>query len=317
MGVRPDAPGSLPPVIGPEVEEFLTWLSVVRGRAPNTVAAYRRDLRAFESWLGGLSVPEATVETVEDYIGHLRELGRAPASVARAAVAVRSLYRYLALEGGNTADSLGDLEVPKVPRGLPRALTEPQVEALLASPTGSEPSGLRDRAILEVLYGTGIRVSELVGLSLSDVDLRSRLTKVMGKGRRERIVPLGRMAQEALGNWLSGAGRPAMEPARWRSREDSEAVFLSARGTRLTRQGVWLVVRRHGTRAGIARELLSPHVLRHSCATHMLDHGADIRTVQELLGHASISSTQRYTGVSQVRLRSVYDRAHPRASVAS
>ena len=313
MGPRPDTPGSSPVGTGPEVDEFLTWLSAVRGRAPNTVAAYRRDLRAYENWLAGTTVAAATMETVEEYISHLRGLGRAPASVARAAVAVRSLYRFLALEGGVT-DPLAGLEVPRVPRGLPRALTESEVGALLGSPVGSEPSGLRDRAILEVLYGTGIRVSELVGLSLSDVDLDSRLLKVMGKGRRERIVPLGRLAAEALGGWLSGAGRAAMVSPRHRSREDAEAVFVSRRGTRLTRQGVWLVVRRHGVRAGIAEDRLSPHVLRHSCATHMLDHGADIRTVQELLGHASISSTQRYTGVSQVRLRAVYDRAHPRAS---
>ncbi len=299
------------------MDEFLTWLSAVRGRAPNTVSAYRRDLRTYESWLGEVAVTEAKVETVERYIAHLRDLGRAPSSVARAAVAVRSLYRYLALESGSPVDPLGDLEVPRVPRGLPRALTEAQVEALLASPHRGDPVGLRDRAILEVLYGTGIRVSELVGLSLSEVDLESRLMRVMGKGRRERIVPLGRLAAAALGEWLSGAGREAMRPERPRNRDDSEAVFLSGRGTRLTRQGVWLVVRRHGIRAGIDEGVLSPHVLRHSCATHMLDHGADIRSVQELLGHASISSTQRYTGVSQARLRSVYDRAHPRASVAS
>ncbi len=171
---------------------------------------------------------------------------------------------------------------------------------------------LRDRAILEVLYGTGIRISELVGLSLADVDLDAGLLRAFGKGRKERIVPLGGPARRALAAWLDDPGRGAVEPERWARRGDAEAVFLSARGGRLTRQGAWLVVKRYGDRVGLGAKL-SPHVLRHSCATHMLDHGADIRAVQELLGHASISTTQVYTKVSTERLWRAYDAAHPRS----
>jgi len=209
-------------------------------------------------------------------------------------------------------DPTAAVDVPRVPRGLPRALTEDQITALLASPVGDTPLVRRDRAMLEVLYGMGLRISELVGLSLGDLDLDDRLLRVFGKGSKERIVPVGRHAASALTDWLSGAGRGALEPTRWASRNDEEAIFLNARSRRLSRQGGWLVVRKHGDRVGLGAEL-TPHVLRHSCATHMLDHGADIRSVQELLGHASISSTQRYTAVSQERLTSVYRDAHPRA----
>jgi integrase/recombinase XerD len=185
--------------------------------------------------------------------------------------------------------------------------------ALLASPVGGEPLVLRDRAMLETLYGTGLRVSELVGLSLPDVDVEGGLMRAFGKGRRERIVPLGRHAVSSLRHWLSGAGRGAVVEGNVTSRDAADAVFVNARAGRLTRQGAWLVIKKHGERVGIAPDDLTPHVLRHSCATHMLDHGADIRAVQEMLGHVSISSTQRYTAVSQARLREVYNSAHPRA----
>ena len=176
---------------------------------------------------------------------------------------------------------------------------------------GDEPVALRDRAILEVLYGTGVRISELVGLSLPDVDLGGWLLRAFGKGSKERIVPLGRQAHAALGEWLR-YGRPGLAPERWARRGDAEAVFLNQRGGRLSRSGAWGVVRRYGEQVGLDGRL-SPHVLRHSCATHMVDHGADIRAVQELLGHASISTTQVYTKVSTERLFAVYEAAHPRA----
>ncbi|HEY6531224.1 MAG TPA: tyrosine-type recombinase/integrase, partial [Acidimicrobiales bacterium] len=171
------------------------------------------------------------------------------------------------------------------------------------------------RALLEVLYGTGARISEVCGLSLGDVDLDGGLLRLFGKGAKERVVPLGRMARVALAAWLDAAGRGAMAPEQWARRGDAEAVFLNQRGGRLSRQGAWTVVRRHGTTADLG-DRLTPHVLRHSCATHMLDHGADIRAVQELLGHASISTTQVYTLVSNERLFAVYDEAHPRARAA-
>jgi integrase/recombinase XerD len=249
---------------------------------------------------------------IEGYIAALRADGKAAASVARAVVAVRSLHRFLAEEGMADDDPSADLDPPRVPSSLPKALAEADINALLDAPVGDEPLARRDRAVLEVLYGTGIRISELVGLSLTDVDLDAAQLRAFGKGSKERIVPLGRPARRSLEAWLDEAGRGAVVPERWARRGDAEAIFLNARGRRLTRQGAWLVVKRYGDRIGLGAKL-SPHVLRHSCATHMLDHGADIRSVQELLGHATISTTQVYTKVSTERLWRVYEEAHPRA----
>lgn len=302
----------------PEAEDLLLWLSAERGRAAATLAAYRRDLRSYAAWLAesSLSVTDVTEQDVIAYTGALRERGLAPASVARSLVPVRGLHRFLAVEGRVDGDPAAHVERPKVPRGLPKALTEEEVARLLATPEGDDAIARRDRAMLEVLYGTGLRVSELVGLSLGDVDLDDALIRAFGKGSKERIVPVGSHALRALGAWLGPDGRPGLVPERWARRGDAEAVFLGARGGRLTRQGAWDVLRRHGERAGLAGRL-SPHVLRHSCATHMLDHGADIRAVQELLGHASISTTQVYTLVSTERLWQVYRDAHPRAMTRS
>jgi integrase/recombinase XerD len=227
-------------------------------------------------------------------------------------VPVRALHRFLTEEGRSSVDPGAHLELPRVPRGLPKALSEEEVGRLLAAPEGDGPAVLRDRALLEVLYGTGVRVSELVGLSLGDLDLDAALLRAFGKGRKDRIVPIGVPAVRALVAWLGPEGRPEMAPAQWRRRGDAEAVFLNHRGGRLSRQGAWDVLRRYALLVGLEGKL-SPHVLRHSCATHMLDHGADIRAVQELLGHASISTTQVYTLVSTERLWEVYRNAHPRA----
>ncbi|QXC62021.1 tyrosine recombinase XerD [Aquihabitans sp. G128] len=299
-----------------EVEDLLTWLRVERGRSANTLAAYRRDLRDYVAWLDdrGTAIAAVVERDLTDYVGHLRAEGRATSSVKRALVSVRGLHRFLAEETEGVADPGAEIEVPRVPRGLPKALSEAEVERLLDSVVGHEPIALRDRAILEVLYGTGLRIGELVGLSLSDLDLDAALLRAFGKGAKERIVPLGRHALRALVAWLGPGGRPTFEPERWARRGDAEAIFLSTRGARLSRQSAYLVVRAAGERAGLARSI-SPHVLRHSCATHMLDHGADIRSVQELLGHASISTTQVYTLVSTERLLSAYRDAHPRAVI--
>jgi integrase/recombinase XerD len=191
-------------------------------------------------------------------------------------------------------------------------LTESEVEALLSAPPTNDPVGLRDRALLELLYATGARISEACGLSLGDFDTEEQLVRLFGKGAKERIVPYGRHAAQALAEWLGPSGRPHLEPERWARRGDAEAVFLNRRGARLSRQAAWAMVKQYGDRVGIGGKL-SPHVLRHSCATHLLDHGADLRVVQELLGHASISTTQIYTKVSQERLFEVYRTAHPRA----
>jgi integrase/recombinase XerD len=300
-----------------EAEDFLTWLAVERGRSANTLAAYRRDLRRYAQFLAerDRTVEHAEPADLDDAVAAARREGLAPASVARYAVAVRGLYRFLSAEDVTERDPGADLEPPSVPKGLPKALSEDAVTRLLDAVVGDDPVARRDRAILETLYGAGLRISELTGLSLGDVDLVGRLLRVFGKGSKERIVPLGRMAAAALAAWLDPAGRGELEPERWARRGDAEAVFLNSRGGRLSRQGAWAVVRKYGDRAGFGDEL-TPHVLRHSCATHMLDHGADIRTLQDLLGHASISTTQIYTKVSAERLWQVYDSAHPRARTA-
>ena len=297
-----------------EIEELLSWLGVERGCSANTLAAYRRDLVAYNEFLTGRGLTPATVTepVIEDYLAFLRAAGRAPSSLARALVSVRSLHRFLEDEGHVSSNPAGEVQRPKVPSGLPKALSEAEVLSLLSAVTGDDAVARRDRAILEVLYGCGLRVSELVGLSLADLDLASHLLRAYGKGSKERVVPVGRLATDALSAWLSPRGRDQMVPDRWARRGDAEAVFLNTRGGRLSRQGAWGIVRRHGESVGLG-DRLSPHVLRHSCATHMLDHGADIRVVQELLGHASISTTQVYTKVSATRLRQIYESAHPRA----
>ena len=302
-------------VLDVRAEEFLAWLAVERGRSPRTIEAYRRDLLRYRGHL------EATERSLDDvgtgdvvaFVRALQEQGLAPASVTRMLVSVRGLHRFLVAEGHRGDDPAVDVEIPSIPRGLPKALSVAQVISLMDVVVGDDPPARRDRAVLELLYGTGCRISEAGSLSLPDVDLHDGLVRVTGKGAKERIVPLGRCAAEALERWLAPAGRGALEPDRWARRGDAEAVFLNRRGGRLSRQGLWLIVRRHGETARIG-SLLTPHVLRHSCATHMLDGGADIRIVQEMLGHASISTTQVYTRVSTERLKAVYRAAHPRAA---
>jgi integrase/recombinase XerD len=296
-----------------EAEEFLGWLRVERGRAPATLAAYRRDLADFLRWTQRreLALLDVTEPDLVAYLGDGAAGPASPATRKRRAVAVRSLYRFLVADGVLAVDPASAVEVPAVPTGLPKALTEEEVGRLLDAVVGTDVAAVRDRAILEVLYGSGLRISEVVGLSLGDVDLAERMLRVLGKGSKERNVPIGRMAKDALLAWLDPEVRGSLRPGR-ATRDDLDALFVNLRGRRLTRQGVWGVVRRYGTVAGLDGRL-TPHVLRHSCATHLLDHGADIRTVQELLGHASVSTTQIYTKVSTERLFAAYAAAHPRA----
>jgi integrase/recombinase XerD len=313
VGELSPSPAPVPP-LPLDVEEHLTWLAAEKGRSANTLSAYRRDLNGYWAWLAsrGLGLDDVHGTDLDAYVGVLRGRGLAPASVKRALVAVRSLHRFRAEEGLAAADPGAEVETPRVPAGLPKALTEAEVGLLLDQVVGDDPVARRDRALLELLYGTGARISEVCALSLGDVDLEGSLVRLFGKGAKERVVPLGRFARMALAAWIDDAGRGAMTPEQWSRRGDAEAVFLNQRGGRLGRQGAWAVVRRHGDAAGLG-DRLTPHVLRHSCATHMLDHGADIRAVQELLGHASISTTQVYTLVSNERLFAVYEAAHPRA----
>jgi integrase/recombinase XerD len=298
------------------------WLVVERGLAENSLVAYRRDLRRYEAYLReqGETDP-ATIgeDTVHTYVRYLETLTDedgarvlAPSSVARALVAVRSFHRFCAREGFVDRDPSEEVGAPRVPAGIPKALDEAEVELLLGAVTGDDPLAQRDRALLELLYGTGIRISEAVGLDLADVDLEDGMLRVFGKGSKERVVPVGRSARVALEAYLRD-GRLALRGTRTRrAARDTDAVVLNARGGRISRQSCWTIVRRAGERVGLDAHL-SPHVLRHSCATHMLDHGADLRVVQELLGHASISTTQVYTKVSPERLRAAYEAAHPRA----
>ena len=299
-----------------EMEEFLSWMVAEKGRSANTLAAYRRDLAGYTSWLAGRGrdVLDVTHADLVEFVGERRASEAASASVARQLAAIRMFHRYLTTEDLRPDDPAADLEGVKVAAGLPKPLSEDEVTRLLDAVIGFEPKHHRDRALLELLYATGARISEAVGLSIGDVDLDARLVRLYGKGAKERIVPFGRTAALALQEWFGTDGRARMVPSRWARRGDAEAVFLNTRGSRLTRQAAWLVVRHYGERAGIGGRL-SPHVLRHSCATHLLDHGADLRVVQEMLGHASISTTQVYTRVSQERLWDVYRAAHPRATI--
>ena len=266
-----------------------------------------------------MDVAALTEADVDAYVDHLKAAqdgdGKprwSPASVARAVVAVRSFHRFCLSEGHLALDPSEDVTAPRVPQGIPKALTEPEVEALLGAVTGDGPAALRDRAILETLYATGLRISELVGLDLGAIDLEEGFLRAFGKGAKERIVPVGHTASAAIEAWLPT--RAALLARTRRDRSDPDALFLNPRGGRLTRQGCWKIVSGYGLRAGLGGRL-SPHVLRHSCATHMVDRGADLRVVQELLGHASVSTTQIYTKVTQSRLRAVYEAAHPRAKL--
>jgi integrase/recombinase XerD len=304
------------PSLSRHAEEYLTWLAIEQGRARNTISAYRRDLVRYEAFLAahGHTVDDADVAAVEEHLAERRAAGLSPSSLSRALAALRGLHRFLLEEGDVRVDPTADVRPIRSPRRLPKAIDEDEVNRLLATTTDRDPTSVRDRAILELLYGTGMRVSELAGLSLSDLGSDTGLVRVLGKGDKERLVPVGRCARRALEAWLGPRGRPELEPRRWARRGDAEAVFLNARGGRLTRQGVWGVLKKRGRAAGI-EDRVHPHVLRHSCATHMLAHGADIRVVQELLGHSSIATTQLYTKVSLEHLREAYEQAHPRAGL--
>jgi len=302
-------------VLSRDAEEFLSYLAVERGRAAASISAYRRDLVAYERFLGdlGVTVQQADSGVVEAYVALLSEKFR-PTSTARALAAVRGLHRFCVDERGASGDPTEGVSTPRIPQAIPKALSEAEVELLLSAVVGEDPRALRDRAILETLYATGMRISELAGLRLGDLDMGRGLARAYGKGAKERLVPVGSHALRALDAWLGPEGRPAMAPTRWARRADEEALFISSRGRRMSRQTVWQVVRTAAVKVKLEGKV-SPHVLRHSCATHLLEHGADIRVVQELLGHATITTTQVYTRVSPELLRRVYEQAHPRALV--
>lgn len=306
------------------IRRYLDHLTVERGLAAHTLEAYRRDLQRYAVTLaarGRTEIAEVTTPDVAEFLAGLREGDQnhpplAASSAGRAVVAVRGLHAFAVIEGMADSDPARAVKPPAPPRRLPRAISLPDVERLLQLP-GDSPARQRDRALLELLYGTGARISEAVGLDIDDLDLIGQpgaggmqaAVRLAGKGGRQRIVPVGSYARQALDEYLIRA-RPALA-ARARSGLRSPAVFLNARGGRLTRQGAWGALRAAAARAGLAE--ISPHMLRHSFATHLLDGGADVRVVQELLGHASVSTTQVYTLVTVDKLREVYAASHPRA----
>jgi integrase/recombinase XerD len=298
------------------LRSYLDHLTVERGLAPNTLASYRRDLRRYLAHLAaaGVTEPAAVTEAhVSSFLVALREGDEdhpplAATSAGRAVVAVRGFHRFLLREGVVATDAARGVRPPPPPKRLPKAISVEEVAALLEAAGADEtPRAVRDRALLELLYGCGARISEAVGLDLDELDLEQGVVRLVGKGSKERVVPVGSYAREAVQAYLVRA-RPALAAAG----KGSPAVFLNSRGGRLSRQSAWTALRAAAQRAGITREV-SPHTLRHSYATHLLDGGADVRVVQELLGHASVTTTQVYTLVTVDRLREVYATAHPRA----
>jgi integrase/recombinase XerD len=289
------------------LSRYLDHLAAERGLSPNTLAAYRRDIEALARGLGERRPPESAEK--DDLLRHLRRMrvaSRSPRSVARWLVAVRGFFGFLLAEEIVSDDPTSHLDAPRTWRSLPKVLSAGDVETLLAAPDRSDPRGLRDAAMLEVLYATGLRVSELTGLRLGDLQLDAGYVRCIGKGSKERVTPLGGEANAALQRYLA-VGRPALIGVR-----RSDVLFVNHRGGAMTRQGFWKIIRAYGAKTGL-KVHLSPHTIRHSFATHLLEHGADLRSVQVLLGHADISTTQIYTHVSRERLKRLYKDHHPRA----
>ena len=294
----------MPDAVGcPHVEAFLALLAA--RRSPRTVDAYRRDLADLASFLGR-SPATATIDDLEGWLAAFRARGLAPSSLARRAAAARTFFRHLVLLGIRPDNPAAEIALPRRRRRLPRSLSPAEIERLIEAANGVTPRSLRDRALVELLYGAGLRVSEAVGLDRGRVDLGSRLVRPLGKGGKERIVPLGREAVEALRRYLS-RGRPYLD------RRHRHELFLNAQGGALTRAGAFLILRKLAGKAGLDPERVHPHLLRHSFATHLLEGGADLRSVQEMLGHADLATTELYTHVSDRRRRETYFKAHPHA----
>jgi integrase/recombinase XerD len=297
------------------VAEYLGHLSVERGASPHTISAYGHDLDEYARFLaeerGVVSLPDATREDATAYVTSLRARGLAPSTVERRVAAVKGLHKFLVREGITENHPTARLPLPKVPERLPDVVSIAEIDGLLSQPFPEGPPGLRDRALLELLYGCGLRASELTGLDVTDLDLTDGFLRVFGKGGKERMVPVAGMAVHALDAYLKH-GRQYLRPKGSLRGVDGSAVFLNTRGGRISRQSVFAIVRSYGARVGLE---LHPHTLRHSFATHMLEGGADLRALQEMLGHADISTTQVYTHVDRRHVREEYLTTHPRARV--
>jgi integrase/recombinase XerD len=293
---------------GALIDRFCDRLWLEDGLSQNTLSAYRRDLSAFAAWLKEArrrELAQAEPSDIDAYLAHRFATRAKPRTAARYTASLRRLYRHLARENLVSSDPTQFLDTPKLPRPLPKVLSEAEVETLLAAPDIETAAGLRDRAMIETLYATGLRVSELVGLKLLNLDLNAAVLRVTGKGGKDRLVPLGEEAQHWLSRYIRES-RPVMLNGRI-----CAEVFVTPRGTGMTRQAFWYLLKRRAQKAGIHKPL-SPHTLRHAFATHLLAHGADLRAVQMLLGHADISTTQIYTHVARERLKQLHSRHHPR-----
>jgi integrase/recombinase XerD len=291
------------------IQEFIDYLGHEKGLATNTLESYGRDLKQYYGFLSGdsaASLANASQSTIVAYLMYLRKQGKATATIARRLAALKAFYQFLVKENYVAKNPTDELSSPKLERKLPKVLTVEEVERLLSQPEVTSPVGKRDKAMLELLYATGIRVSELVNLNVGDIDLREGFVRCMGKGSKERVVPMGEIAIAALKAYLDNARLKIIADPKEKS------VFVNHHGKRLTRQGFWKIVKKYAAQAQIRKEI-TPHTLRHSFATHLLENGADIRAVQEMLGHADISTTQIYTHVTKDRLKDVYAKSHPRA----
>jgi len=288
------------------VRSYLHFCRTEKGLASNTLESYRRDLGRLEEFLKGTPPAGVSLEILRNYLDSLKGAGLSYRSIARHLTALRSFFEFLAQEGEIEANPADLLNSPKIGTALPKYLNYERVNALVEAPDAGKPNGLRDQAMLQLLYATGLRVSELVGLRMSDLDAEAAVVRVIGKGSKQRLVPLGREALGAVEGYISGE-RPQLLKGR-----TSPYLFVTNRGTKMTRQGFWKLLRGHGRAAGIFRNL-SPHVLRHTFATHLLEGGADLRSVQMMLGHSDIGTTQIYTHVMRSRLRQTVDQHHPRA----
>jgi len=291
-----------------DIERFLDALWMERGLSGNTLVAYRRDLTGFADYLWQQTGRQLLAARREDLLAYLAErvnTGAKPRTTARLLSSLRRFYQHAVREGWRETDPSDRIDAPKLGRSLPSSLSEDEVEALIDVPTVDTALGLRDRAMLELLYATGLRVSELVDLRLLQINLRQGVVRTLGKGSKERLVPLGETAAEWLETYLQD-GRGALLKGR-----ECEHLFVTQRGAAMTRQAFWYLIKRHAQRAGIHKHL-SPHTLRHSFATHLLNHGADLRVVQMLLGHSDLSTTQIYTHVAQERLKGLHAQHHPR-----
>ncbi|MEY4635724.1 MAG: Tyrosine recombinase XerD [Acidobacteriota bacterium] len=290
------------------VDAYLSHLAVERRLSPNTVESYARDLAQLQQFAAGLGRPVEDLDRhgLEALVRQLMGEGRAPASVARAVACYRGYYRFLVVSGHRAVNPADDLQAPRAWKTLPKFLPVEDVDKLLAAPDTTVPRGLRDRALVEVLYATGLRVSELVNLKPQDVNLESGYLTTTGKGRKQRLVPLGDEAASWVVRYLAES-RPVLLKQRTATR-----LFVNAGGTGLSRVGFWKILKAYGRQCGLTGAL-SPHVLRHSFATHLLERGADLRAIQMMLGHSDLSTTQIYTHILEARLRAVYDRFHPRS----